>query len=50
MPKYSYIVELTAYPQEFIVQADNDAEAVSEATKRFGSSVYESRITSQREL
>ena len=43
----TYIVELHAYPQEFTITAENEAEAVMEATSRFGQSVYESNVVEQ---
>ena len=43
----TYIVELHAYPQEFTITAENEAEAILKAKERFQGSVYESHAEEQ---
>ena len=45
----TYTIELYSYPQEFIISANNEDEAMAEATKRFEKSVYESKVISVSE-
>jgi len=40
----TYTIELTPYPQEFIISANSEDEAIMKATERFGKSVYESKV------
>ncbi len=40
----TYTVELHSYPQEFIISAESEEQAIAKATQRFGQSVYESNI------
>lgn len=46
----TFTIELHAYPQEFIISAETEAEAIMKATERFGMSVFESKVLEVKEL
>ena len=40
-----YTIELHSYPQEFVITANSEDEAIEKAKDRFNQSVYESKVT-----
>lgn len=40
----TYTIELYAYPQEFVISANSEDEAMEKAKERFEGSVYESKV------
>lgn len=46
----TFTVELYAYPQEFIIFAETEEEAIMKASERFGKSVYESKVLNVEDI
>ena len=40
----TYTIELCSYPQEFVISANSEDEAIEKAKERFEGSVYESKV------